>query len=129
MSRIFSLFRVTSLWILCLPTLAFYIGASSNQLVLWANDNKFPVKVNPVHLKKFIGEKTPEVLLDGTVMIDSTHCVMTSKTHLNLLADNWDFHDGIVSIGDEFVDLGTWLGAFCPFVWGFAVCRKLLSRT
>ena len=124
MSRIFSFFRSTALWILLLPILLNFTGAASNQLVLWANNDTFPVKVNLVKLMVFTGGDTI-TLPDGTVMMDPTHCVMTSKTHLNLLADNWDFHQSIESIGDLLIELGAWLWTFCPYLWAAAVVSKL----
>lgn len=116
--------RVTALWVLLLPTAVSFTGAASNQLVLWANNDTFPVKVNLVKLDKFTGGHTI-TLPDGTVMMDETHCLMSSKTHLNLLADNWDFHETIESVGDMLIDLGAWLWTFCPFVWVAAVVGKL----
>ena len=124
MSRIARFFRVTALWILLLPIAANYTGAASNQLVLWANNDTFPVKINPVKLIKFVGDDTV-TLPDGKIMIDEVHCVMTSKTHLNLLADNWDFHQSIESVGDLLLEFSEWLQSFCPFVWGAVVIIKL----
>jgi hypothetical protein len=139
MSRIVSFFRSTALWILLLPYAFTFIGASSNQLVLWANDDKFPVKINPAKLQVMTGgeaSSNPDgtvtlsgghvvVLPDGTVMMDPEHCVMTSKTHLNLLADNWDFHDTIESVGDLLLGLGDWLSNFAIFVWIAIVIERL----
>jgi hypothetical protein len=123
MSRAISFFRTTALWILLLPIVCSFTGASSNQLVLWANNDTFPVKINLAKLHKWIGGDVV-VLPDGTQMMDETHCVMTSKTHLNILADNWDFHNSIESIGDLLLELGEWL-SFMPFVWVFVVIDKL----
>lgn len=61
--------------------------------------------------------------VDG--MMDDTHCVMTEDTHLNLLADVFDFHDSIMSIGDLLLDFGGWLWGFAPFVWCFEVTRRI----
>lgn len=125
MSRLMSFLRYTALWILLLPIAISYAGCASNQLVLWANNDTFPVKINVVKLLEFTNGH-PIILPSGTIMIDDTHCVMTSQTHLNLLADNWDFrNDGIESIGDVLLDLGSWLSSFCPFVWGAFVIFKL----
>ena len=113
----FSALRKTFLWVLFLPYLAVFIGTASNQAVLWANNDTFPVKVNLAKLADLTQGDTIE-LPDGTVMIDDVHCLMTSKTHLNLLADNWDFqNEGIESVGDMFIELGAWLGTFCPYIW------------
>jgi len=49
---------------------------------------------------------------------------MTSKTHLNALADVFDL-GSIYSIGDFTLYLGEWLMGFTPFVWGYAVIKKL----
>lgn len=116
--------RESFLWVLLLPLGLIFFGAASNQLVLWANDNTFPVKVNPVKVKN----SNSKILMldDGTIMLDDEHCVMTSRTHLNILADNWDLKsEGIESIGDLLIELGEWLWVFCPFVWGFAVLWRI----
>lgn len=117
--------RSSFLWVLLLPLGLTVFGAASNQLVLWANNDTFPVKVNPVKAQKFTGPDIVQ-LDDGTIMLDDEHCVMSSKTHLNILADNWDFKDeGIESIGDLLIELGGWLWTFCPFVWGFAILWRI----
>jgi hypothetical protein len=130
----FKFLRRTSLYILAIPMLFILLATASNQLVLAVNHDTFPVRLNPVKLKEFTEGKNPltgelidtkTVLDDGTVMIDDTHCLMSDKTHLNLLADTIDFHSAIYSIGDEVLDLGEWLWAFAPFVWAFAAIRKL----
>jgi len=58
-------------------------------------------------------------------MIDDTHCLMTSKTHLNFLADVFDRGNGIYSIGDFLLSLSEWLGAFSLAIWVFEVIRRL----
>lgn len=112
-------FRATALWVLILPYLFTYAGAASNQLVLIANHDKFPVMLNEVKRVKF----TP----DANGQIDEVHCVMTSATHLNLLADIFDLHDGIYSVGDGLLEIGSWLEGFCIFVW-MALVVKSLNR-
>ena len=123
MSRIFVFFRSTALWILLLPYSFVFLGAASNQLVFWANNDTFPVKVNLVKAQ----HTAPDAirLADGTIMLDDVHCLMTNKTHLNLLADNWDFHDEIDSIGDLLLEAGEWLSGFCIFVWITIVIGRL----
>lgn len=111
------LLRVTMLWIVLLPYLVQGIGAASNQLVLIANHDKFPVMLNEAARVKF----EP----DANGMIDAVHCVMTSNTHLNLLADVFDFHVGWFSIGDGLLSLGQWLSSFSLFVWMGLVIQKL----
>jgi len=57
-------------------------------------------------------------------MIDDVDCVMTKHTHLNALADVFDF-GSIYSIGDFGLYLGEWLMVWTPFVWTYAVIDKL----
>ena len=132
-----SFFRVTFLWILLLPVAFIFVGAASNQVVLIANHDKFPVMLNATKLNKFLvrSSETDEsqhktvqhfgyfsAVSDG--MIDDVHCVMTSETHLNFLADIFDL-GSIYSIGDGLLELGEWLGGFCQFVWLAIVILKL----
>ena len=110
-------FRVTALWILILPSLPTTLGFLSNQAVLIANHQTFPVLVN---------SRRDDIDYDGYFKHDNTHVVMTSKTHLNALADIFDLKsDGTVSIGDMLLDLGDWLKTFCPYIWAAFVSRKL----
>jgi len=142
----FKFLRTTALWILLAPTALNWIGAASNQVVLYANHDTFPVSINPIKLQKFTGgEPSPDptdptggrtiasgghvfVLPDGEVLMDETHCVMTEKTHLNWLADVFDFHDSIQSIGDLLLDLGDWTGSFALYVYIFVVSAALLRK-
>ena len=139
MNRLHTLLRSSMLWILLLPYGIFGLGAASNQAVLIANGDKFPVMLNARKLNKLLNQdemadlekilgikhkapiaKTPDP--DG--MLDDVHCQMTSKTHLNALADVFDL-GSIYSIGDFTLYLGEWLMGFTPFVWGYAVIKKL----
>jgi hypothetical protein len=56
-------------------------------------------------------------------MLDDTHCLMTSETHLNLLADIFDMHNAVYSIGDFFLMLSEFL-SFCPYVWLGLLLKK-----
>jgi Family of unknown function (DUF5317) len=118
-------FRSTMLWILAAPIAIGFIGAASNQAVLIANHDRFPVLLNAVGLQHAI-ESGIVVTGDDIIMIDETHCVMTSKTRLNFLADIFDFHSEWVSVGDMLLDLSDWLWHFCPAIWFALVIRKLL---
>jgi hypothetical protein len=115
---------------------------ASNQAVLIANGDKFPVMLNArkldkilnptidADLEKILGIKIvekPAPKPDPDGMIDDTHCQMTSKTHLNALADVFDL-GSIYSIGDFTLYLGEWLMTWTPFVWGYAVIRKLYAQ-
>ena len=122
---------------LAVPVLSGLLGAGSNQLVLMANHDKFPVMVNPVKLDRFTkrpaldlgiiqipGQDTKVVLEDGTVMMDEVHCVMSDKTHLNALADVFDL-GSIYSIGDLGLLFGGWLWPYALIAWVVTVVRKL----
>ena len=88
--------RKTFLALILLPYALGFTGASLNQLVIVANNGKFPVLENSVWVAKDVAEGT--LTEDG--MTDSVHCLMTKDTHLNLLADLFNLGNGIYSIGD-----------------------------
>jgi Family of unknown function (DUF5317) len=111
------IFLATYLWILLLPTACNFIGAASNQLVLISNHDKFPVLMNEVASARIMPLGYDE---EG-------HVLMTPQTHLNALADIFDFHNGWGSIGDLLIDAGTWLQTVCPFVWGALVIKDLID--
>lgn len=127
--------RKTCLYLLAIPVLLTVLGTASNQVVLFANHDKFPVMMNDAGVKRYTAEveaakSDPEVdpasipdVEDG--MMDQTHCFMTNKTHLNFLADIFDLGTAYYSVGDGLLFLGDWTWKFMPFVWGFAVVRKL----
>ena len=114
------------------------MGAASNQLVLVVNHDKFPVEVNTLKEEVMVYKMesdwkaaTAEAGIDLPLpegMIDDVHCVMTKDTHLNYLADIFDLHDGIYSIGDFLLMLGGWLMTFAPFVWAFEVVNRLRKK-
>ena len=126
-----------------MPVACTFAGVLSNQLVLWANHDKFPVMANPVKLQVFTdGEPSlnPDgsvtvkgghfvILPDGTIMMDPIHCLMTKQTHLNFLADVFDFQDVTMSVGDLMLELGDWSWGFCPFLWGSLLCLKVYKLT
>jgi hypothetical protein len=133
-----SFFKRTSLYILAIPVLFTFLGAASNQAVLIANHDTFPVMVNDKKLAEMSGPKdkeqsieihfvkpTPAFEAGDTVMLDDVHCNMTSETHLNFLADVFDMKDAIYSIGDFMLMLGEWLGSFTFAIFVFDVVRKL----
>jgi hypothetical protein len=136
-SRIKKFLVKTSLWILLIPVALQITGAASNQAVLIANGDRFPVMVNAAKLEEMQEEKAAESAerehslpfawqsTEPDGMLDDVHCVMTNETHLNALADIIDLHDGMYSIGDLMLILGEWLMTFAPFVWGYAVIGKL----
>jgi hypothetical protein len=139
MKKFLKFMRASCLSILIFPYIIFGLGVLSNQAVLWANHDKFPVMLNARKLDKIMNQDAladieaifgikPKAPIAKTAdpdgMIDDVHCVMTSKTHLNALADVFDL-GSIYSIGDFTLYLGEWLMGFTPFVWGYAVIKKL----
>jgi hypothetical protein len=120
-----SFLRKTYLWLLAVPLLCTVLGATSNQIVLIANHDTFPVSVNLVRVQR---EQDIITLPDGTRMLDDVHCIASDKTHLNLMADIIDFGGNYLSIGDLLLYLGEWLWTFMPFVYVFAVTRKVMEE-
>ena len=136
MNKLRSLLRSALLWVLLAPYLLTGIGAASNQLVLIANHDKFPVMVNQKKLNQLMGsEDDPFSIIeqvrhtpnapDADGMIDDVHCVMTDDTHLNLLADVFDMHSAIYSIGDFLLMAGDWGSQFCPYIFVAFVFKKV----
>lgn len=135
----FKFLRKTSLYILAAPLLCFFLGAASNQVVLNANEDTFPVRISQAKLEKLEQGSVEEladgtkivgdvmILPDGKIMLDYVHCVMTPNTHLNFLADIYDLGN-IYSIGDFALMLGEWALAPAPFVWAFVVIGKLRNQ-
>jgi hypothetical protein len=103
-----------------------FLGSTLNQIVLTANHDTFPVTVNEIKAKHRVGDG--QVLSNGTVMLDETHCIASDKTHLNILGDILDKGDGIESIGDVLIDFGGWAWHYCVAIWGFIVTLKLATR-
>ena len=151
MRKFLKILRSSFLWVLLAPFAVQGIGAASNQAVLIANHDQFPVMVNPVKLEELrplkhgdeedtvadivaalTGTKKPAakkpsalvIIADDAGMLDEVHCIMTDQTHLNFLADVFDMHDGIYSIGDFVLMLGEWMYGFCPLVFVALVFKK-----
>lgn len=121
----FKFLRKTYLYVLAIPVLTFVLGVASNQAVLIANNDTFPVRISEVKVQLLKAEEGATITMpDGKVMLDPVHCVMTDKTHLNWLADNFDL-GSIYSVGDFGLYFAEWMWSFAPFIWGAAVTRKL----
>jgi len=113
--------KKSMLWLLLLPTAVHFVGVASNQLVLFANDDKFPVMINQHKLYSW----NPKEGMPADGMMDDTHCVMTSRTHLNLLADILDFHGSIESVGDELIDWSANYAGYVYFLWAILMLRRV----
>jgi hypothetical protein len=107
--------RATLLWIVALPWAIYGLGIASNQVVLIANGGSFPVLASDLHF--------------DVLQKDDEHIRMTTKTHLNALADIFLIHGvGVESVGDALQDLAEWLWSFAPFVWIGALGHKIASK-
>jgi hypothetical protein len=124
MKNILTLVRKSLLWIVLLPYAIFGLGAASNQLVLIANHDKFPVMVNLV--KQTAYQDASGNLPDG--MIDEVHCIMTKDTRLNFLADVFDMHDSIYSVGDGLLVAGESTKGYAFLVWAALLLYKEKQR-
>jgi hypothetical protein len=72
--------------------------------------------------------KMPVFVRNDAVMIDDVHCIMDEQSHLKALADIFDFHTAIYSVGDGLIELGQWLMGFSMPVWMFEVVRRLRKQ-
>ena len=140
----FNFLRQTALWILLLPALTFGVGLASNQAVLVANHDRFPVMWNSYKAAslRYATEKAaqsddPNVAEQAAFdleafndegYLDDTHVLMTSKTHLNFLADWIDLREATYSIGDFLLYLGEFGLKYAPAVWLAVAVQKLRKR-
>ena len=136
--------RKTALWILAVPVLFLALGIASNQAVLVANHDRFPVMWNSYKAASYelsiekeaadaedSGDEAAQIqaafdleALTTQGYLGDTHVLMTSKTHLNFLADWIDLKSVTYSLGDLAIDAGDWGLKYCPFLWfGIAVGR------
>ena len=123
MNKIRRFLRVSCLWVLLAPWASLGLGIASNEAVLISNHDRFPVMMNPVKLDDLRGIQGQTTL--PADMLDDVHCVMTKDTHLNSLADVFDFKDGIYSIGDGLTELGQWANEFCVIAWLTLIFKKV----
>lgn len=111
--------RRARLWIVALPYLILSVGILSNQVVLHVNGGKFPVQINPTAAAGKV---------DANGMIDPVHCVMTSHTRLNWLADWIDLVKEVDSPGDLLIDLGLFLQYPAFLLWAFILSSEAIKR-
>jgi len=131
--------RKTALWIVAVPMLCFCLGAASNQAVIVANHDKFPVLWNDAKVNLYRLEAT-KAAEDGNEdaeialalleygYLDDTHCLMTKDTHLNFLADWIDLKSAIYSPGDLLIELGDRGMDYSPIVWIVVVIGRLRKK-
>jgi len=140
----FKLLQKVPYWqLIAVPLLLLFIGAASNQAVLIANGDKFPVLINQEQIVQACTpavDKSPfdsmplvtpsvdiNTCANGGEFLDDSHVIMTSKSHLNILADIFDFHDATYSIGDLLMMLGSWMRGWSFVAWVVLVIRKFLE--
>ncbi len=111
MRKLARLFAKAKLYILVAPTCLFLLGAAMNQAVLIVNGDKFPVMLNNKGISSY-HDFDP-----ATGMIDDIHCIMTSTTRLNWLADYIDLRDAHYSPGDLLLELSYALAIYSSVVW------------
>ena len=82
MRKFLKILRSSFLWILLAPFAVQGIGAASNQAVLIANHDKFPVMVNAVKLDEFTGEPKIDIVtvLTGTPSVETEKPKPTAAT-------------------------------------------------
>jgi len=133
--------RVTYLWILFAPWILSTLGAASNQLVLAANHDQFPVmwnsyKAAQLELAIRKAADNPDTTdsahfalaaLQTEGYLDDTHVLMSGRTHFNFLGDWIDFHVATYSPGDLLIEASTEISDFCRFVWFALVVLTLWS--
>lgn len=143
--------RASFLWVLLLPYAFTYVGAASNQLVLIANNDKFPVMQNEADIARFHAINAEKIKIleamededdkpkarvmiaviqaqDAAGLLDDRHCIATSKTHLNFLGDVFDLHDAIYSIGDFMLGIGDDITTMCIVLWVVLAAKKLQEQ-
>ena len=145
--------KVPYWYLIAIPLLMTFMGAASNQAVLIANHDKFPVMVNEEKLQKFcqpedagnsfaaaiakalgvpakdtqMAEPDPFTCSNGGEFMDDTHVIMTSKSNLRPLADVFDMYDRIYSIGDFSMMLGERAWGWAGIAWLTLAIRKLIA--
>jgi hypothetical protein len=134
--------KKTALWIVAIPVLCWVLGAASNQVVLVANHDRFPVMVNDYKVTQLAiemetvansdSDRAPDAALALEALqkegfLDHTHVVMTKHTHLNFLAD-WIGVGGVYSIGDLLLGAGEQGLDPALLIWITVVIGRLRKR-
>jgi hypothetical protein len=123
----------SKVYVLAVPLLLTLLGTGSNQLVLVANHDRFPVMWNDYKVTQYVltleetmagrdqkaalQARFDKIALLQQGFIDDTHVVMSRHTHLNFLADWLDFHSGTYSPGDMAIWLGSAITGYAYFLW------------
>jgi hypothetical protein len=149
--------RVPYWQLIAIPLLLFFAGVTSNQLVLIANHDRFPVMVNSAKLAKFVEDKNdadekaaagkhPDkhgIVYNSKISSDTVKAAgrrdlgpdgMIDDVHCVMVPSSHlkalsDIFDlgSIYSVGDFLLMLSEWLGSFTPIMWLALVLRKLMA--
>ena len=103
--------------LLLLPTAVVYFGIGLNALCTKANGGVMPMRTINCRAV-FAQDKTPDLI----------HSCMTKKTRMKPLADVITQGSGIVSVGDEFQDIGAEISNPVYLLWGFVGVVFLIRR-
>lgn len=103
------------LYVIAAPLLVYALGMACNQAVEVVNGGLMPVVCNPSVCGP---DLTPGRIMDGR------HVIAGPDSRLMALADIWNMNN-IYSAGDGFLYLGEWMWTFCPYLWAYAVIRRL----
>lgn len=117
MKKLVSIFVTVRLYLLAIPLALNFTGSAMNQMVLAANGGKFPVMINEYSAGKYAKDN----------FLDDIHCVMTSETHLNWLADFINMHTAIYSPGDMLIELGELL-PYAAVAWAALIINDASLR-
>jgi len=135
----FKFLRKTALWIVLAPAAIGGAGLASNQAVLVANHDTFPVMMNDAKVNMYRmeaqavaqeGDEDAQVVLilleHG--YLDDTHVIMTPASHLKFLADWIDLKSSTWSPGDVLLYIGEMGITYAPFVWVIVVIGRLRKK-
>lgn len=143
-------------YLIAIPLLATLLGAASNQAVLIANGDKFPVlynnekihvscqtpdanaEENPLDILLGVPSKTsilkpqpalsdPDLCQNGGKFLDDTHVIMDKDSHLKILSDIIDMHEATYSVGDGLLEFGEWMWSWSVIAWLVLVIRKFIE--
>lgn len=151
----FKLIKKVPYWyIIAIPLLSMLLGAASNQAVLMANGDKFPVFWNnekihvscqtpePKAVPDFLSSLLPSILApqpapkanpdpdlcqNGGKFLDNEHVIMDKGSHLKALADIFDIGSGAYSIGDGLLAFGEWVWEWAGIAWLALIIRKFIE--
>lgn len=144
-------------YLIAIPLLAYSLGTVSNQAVIWANGDKFPVLYNneKIHnscqtpdsnddknfISLIVGHKNSvapsaqsapktidsDLCQNGGEFLDDTHTIMNKNSRLTFLADIFDFDAHTYSVGDFLILFGEWMWKWAGIAWLALIIRKFVE--